>query len=96
MVTHPELDDRGKLEPAPDCWAVVLEEVEDRPRSMIETVKAVRGVLSCGLKEAYDIVKSAPTTVVYRQTETAAGEIAMALETAGALVRVEGIFEVAA
>ena len=65
---------------------VVLTVVGDKK---INVIKAVREVTNLGLKEAKDLVESAPAPVVTAVTKEAAAEAKAALEAAGAKVEVK-------
>jgi len=62
---------------------VVLEDVGDKK---IEVIKAVRKLSSLGLKEAKDLVESAPTTVLEAVPKDMAENAQSELESAGASV----------
>jgi large subunit ribosomal protein L7/L12 len=65
---------------------VVLKGVGD---NKINVIKEVRKITNLGLKEAKDLVESAPTTVVTGVSKEAAAEAKAALEAAGAAVEVK-------
>ena len=68
-------------------FTVVL---KDAGAQKIQVIKAVRGVdSSLGLKEAKDLVESAPATVKEGVTKEEAEEIKKALEEAGAGVEIK-------
>jgi len=56
---------------------------------MADAIKAVRAVTGLGLKEAKDMLESAPTTVLTRASEEDANEAKSKLEAAGLDVRIE-------
>ncbi len=65
---------------------VVLKGVGD---NKINVIKEVRKITNLGLKEAKDLVESAPTTVITGVSKEAAAEAKAALEAAGAAVEVK-------
>jgi large subunit ribosomal protein L7/L12 len=65
---------------------VVLKGVGD---NKINVIKEVRKITNLGLKEAKDLVESAPTTVIAGVSKEAAAEAKAALEAAGAAVEVK-------
>ena len=65
---------------------VVLKSVGD---NKINVIKEVRKITNLGLKEAKDLVESAPETVVAAVSKEAAAEAKAALEAAGAAVEVK-------
>ena len=65
---------------------VVLKEVGAKK---INVIKAVREVTSLGLKEAKDLVESAPTNIKEAVTKEEAAEIKAKFEEAGATVEVK-------
>ena len=65
---------------------VVLKEIGDKK---INVIKAVRSVTTLGLKEAKDLVESAPTNVKEAVGKDDAEAARVALEEAGAVVVVE-------
>jgi large subunit ribosomal protein L7/L12 len=65
---------------------VVLKEIGDKK---INVIKAVRSVTTLGLKEAKDLVESAPTNVKEAVGKEDADAAKAALEEAGAVVAVE-------
>ena len=68
-------------------FAVVI---KDAGAQKIQVIKAVREVLpSLGLKEAKDLVESAPATVKEDATKEEAEEMKKKLEAAGAVVEVK-------
>ena len=62
---------------------VIIKEVGPKK---IEVIKAVRKLTALGLKEAKDLVDSAPSTAMEGVGKDAAGEAKKALEEAGAVV----------
>ncbi len=66
-----------------DEFDVILEGVGDKK---IQVIKVVREVTSLGLKEAKDVVDSAPSTVKEAVSKTEAEEIKAKLEGQGATV----------
>jgi len=65
---------------------VVLQSIGDKK---INVIKAVRAVTSLGLKEAKELVESAPATVVTGVTKEAADEVKTQLEGEGATAEVK-------
>ena len=65
---------------------VILKEVGD---NKINVIKEVRKITNLGLKEAKDLVESAPAPVVTAVTKEAAAEAKAALEAAGAKVEIK-------
>ena len=66
-----------------DEFDVVLESAGDKK---IQVIKEVRGLTSLGLKEAKDLVESAPKAVLEKVDKAAAEKAKEALEGAGASV----------
>ena len=66
-----------------DEFDVVLESAGDKK---IQVIKEVRGLTSLGLKEAKDLVESAPKAVLEKVDKAAADKAKEALEGAGATV----------
>lgn len=72
----------------PTEFDVILESFGDRK---IQVIKAVREVVSgLGLKEAKDLVESAPTPILERLDRDAADTARIKLEAAGARVTLRG------
>jgi large subunit ribosomal protein L7/L12 len=69
-----------------DEFDVILESAGDKK---INVIKEVRALTSLGLKEAKDLVESAPKPVVEKVTKDAADKAKEALEGAGATVTVK-------
>src|SRR5919197_6631423 len=78
----------GEAAPAEekDEFDVVLESVGDKK---IQVIKEVRGLTSLGLKEAKELVESAPKPVLEKVDKAAADKAKEALEGAGATVTVK-------
>jgi large subunit ribosomal protein L7/L12 len=78
----------GGAEAAPeqDEFDVVLESAGDKK---IQVIKEVRGLTSLGLKEAKDLVDSAPKPVLEKVAKDAAEKAKASLEGAGATVTVK-------
>jgi large subunit ribosomal protein L7/L12 len=55
----------------------------------INVIKEVRALTSLGLKEAKDVVDSAPATIMEAVTKEAAEEAKAKLEEAGAVVEIK-------
>ncbi len=66
-----------------DEFTVVLTGIGDKK---IQVIKEVRAITSLGLKEAKDLVESAPTSVKEGVTKAEAEQIKAKLEEAGAIV----------
>ena len=66
-----------------DEFDVVLESAGDKK---IQVIKEVRGLTSLGLKEAKDLVESAPKAILEKVDKAAAEKAKEALEGAGATV----------
>jgi len=71
----------GEAAEEKDEFEVVLEGIGDKK---IQVIKVVREVTSLGLKEAKDVVDSAPSTVKEGVTKAEAEEIKAKLEAQGA------------
>jgi large subunit ribosomal protein L7/L12 len=69
-----------------DEFDVILEDAGDKK---IQVIKEVRTLTSLGLKEAKDLVESAPKAVVEKVNKEAADKAKEALEAAGAKVSVK-------
>ena len=69
-----------------DEFDVILESAGDKK---INVIKEVRALTSLGLKEAKELVESAPKPVVEKVTKDAAAKAKEALEGAGATVTVK-------
>ncbi|MFZ0548749.1 MAG: 50S ribosomal protein L7/L12 [Candidatus Promineifilaceae bacterium] len=65
---------------------VVLKEIGPKK---INVIKEVRALTSLGLKEAKDVVDSAPATIMEAITKEAAAEAKTKLEEAGAVVEIK-------
>ena len=73
----------AEAEEEKDSFDVILEAAGDKK---IQVIKEVRALTSLGLKEAKDLVESAPKTVLENATKEAAEKAKEALEGAGATV----------
>ncbi|WP_026531939.1 50S ribosomal protein L7/L12 [Arthrobacter sp. H41] len=73
----------AEVEEEKDSFDVVLEAAGDKK---IAVIKEVRALTSLGLKEAKDVVDSAPKAVLEGATKEAAEKAKEALEAAGATV----------
>jgi large subunit ribosomal protein L7/L12 len=71
---------------AQDEFDVILEAAGDKK---INVIKEVRALTSLGLKEAKDLVESAPKAILEKATKDAADKAKEALEAAGATVTVK-------
>jgi large subunit ribosomal protein L7/L12 len=69
-----------------DEFDVILESAGDKK---INVIKEVRALTSLGLKEAKDLVESAPKPILEKATKDAADKAKEALEAAGATVTVK-------
>ncbi|WP_405062164.1 50S ribosomal protein L7/L12 [Kribbella sp. NBC_01505] len=69
-----------------DEFDVVLESAGEKK---IQVIKEVRGLTSLGLKEAKDLVESAPKAILEKVDKAAAEKAKEALEGAGATVTVK-------
>lgn len=69
-----------------DEFDVILESAGDKK---IQVIKEVRALTSLGLKEAKDLVESAPKAIVEKVDKAAAEKAKEALEGAGATVSVK-------
>jgi large subunit ribosomal protein L7/L12 len=69
-----------------DSFDVILEAAGDKK---INVIKEVRALTSLGLKEAKDLVESAPKPILEGATKEAADKAKEALEAAGASVSVK-------
>ncbi len=69
-----------------DEFDVILEAAGEKK---IQVIKEVRSLTSLGLKEAKDLVDSAPSAVLEKATKEAAEKAKAALEGAGATVTVK-------
>jgi large subunit ribosomal protein L7/L12 len=76
----------GEDAAAQEEFDVVLEAAGDKK---INVIKEVRALTSLGLKEAKDLVESAPKPVLEKVTKDAADKAKEALEGAGATVSVK-------
>ena len=78
--------DAGAAEAEQDEFEVVLEAAGDKK---INVIKEVRALTSLGLKEAKDLVESAPKAILEKVDKAAAEKAKEALEGAGASVSVK-------
>jgi large subunit ribosomal protein L7/L12 len=65
---------------------VVIKEIGPKK---IEVIKTVRQLIALGLKEAKDLVDSAPSTVLEAVAKDAAEDAKAKLETAGAVIEIK-------
>jgi large subunit ribosomal protein L7/L12 len=72
--------------PTPTTFRVVLEEVD--PTKKISVIKAVRELTGIGLKEAKDLVETAPKVIKGNLAREEADRVKLLLERAGARVSV--------
>lgn len=82
----PAAGDAGAAEEEKTEFDVILEAAGDKK---IQVIKEVRGLTSLGLKEAKDLVDSAPKAVLEGATKEAADKAKESLEGAGATVTVK-------
>ena len=86
-VAGPAGSDGGEAATADkDAFEVVLTSVGDKKINVIKEVRAITGL---GLKEAKDMVESAPTTVKEDATKEEADGIKSKLEEVGATVEIK-------
>jgi large subunit ribosomal protein L7/L12 len=76
----------GEVVEEKDEFDVVLASFGDKK---VGVIKAVRSITGLGLKEAKDMVESAPTTVKEGASKTEAEELKKQLEEAGATVELK-------
>jgi large subunit ribosomal protein L7/L12 len=86
MVAGPAAGDGGEEAEEQTSFNVVLKDVGDKK---IQVIKAVRALTNLGLKEAKDLVESAPKPIKEGVSKEEAEEALKALEEAGATAAVE-------
>tara|TARA_B100000959_G_C14876821_1_gene580798 strand:+ start:624 stop:1001 length:378 start_codon:yes stop_codon:yes gene_type:complete len=86
VAVGPAGDAGGEEAAEKDAFEVVLAAVGDKK---INVIKEVRAIMGLGLKEAKDLVESAPATVKEDATKEEAEEIKGKLEEAGATVELK-------
>ena len=79
-------DAGGEVEAEKDEFDVVLANFGDKK---VGVIKAVRAITGLGLKEAKDMVESAPTTVKEAASKSESEELKKQLEEAGATVELK-------
>jgi large subunit ribosomal protein L7/L12 len=79
-------DAGGEVEAEKDEFDVVLANFGDKK---VGVIKAVRAITGLGLKEAKDMVESAPTTIKEAASKSEAEELKKQLEEAGATVELK-------
>lgn len=85
----------GAAAPVAEAAAPVEEQTEfdvilkDIGAKKINVIKAVRQVTNLGLKEAKDLVESAPATVLAAVTKEVAGNAKQVIEAEGAVVEIK-------
>ncbi len=85
----------GAAAPVAEAAAPVEEQTEfdvilkDVGAKKINVIKAVRTITNLGLKEAKDLVESAPATVLAAVTKEVAGNAKQVIETEGAVVEIK-------
>jgi len=84
MMAGPAGDDDGPAEQTE--FDVILESAGDKK---IQVIKAVREVTGLGLKEAKEVVDSAPKAVKEKASSDEANELKTKLEEAGAVVSIK-------
>jgi large subunit ribosomal protein L7/L12 len=67
-------------------FSVILKDIGPKK---INVIKAIRGITNLGLKEAKELVESAPATILEEVGKDAAEEGKKALEEAGAVVEIK-------
>ena len=82
----PAGDAGGEAAVEKDAFEVVLASIGEKKINVIKEVRAITGL---GLKEAKDLVESAPANVKEDATKEEAAEIKAKLEAAGATVEVK-------
>lgn len=85
-VTAPAAGGSDAAAEEKDSFDVVLSSIGE---SKISVIKEVRAITTLGLKEAKDLVESAPTAVKEGATKAEAEEIKKKLEEAGATVELK-------
>lgn len=78
--------DAGAAAPEQDEFDVILAGFGDKK---VGVIKAVRSITGLGLKEAKDMVESAPTTIKEAASKTEAEDLKKQLEEAGATVELK-------
>ena len=86
MMAAPAAGDAGAAAEEKTSFDVVLTNAGDKK---ISVIKEVRAVTNLGLKEAKDLVESAPKTVKEGVTKEEAEELKKKLEEAGAKVEIK-------
>ena len=86
VAADPAGDTGGEAAAEKDAFEVVLAAVGDKK---INVIKEVRAIMGLGLKEAKDLVESAPAAVKEDATKEEAEEIKGKLEEAGATVELK-------
>ena len=82
----PAGDAGGEAAAEKDAFEVVLASIGEKKINVIKEVRAITGL---GLKEAKDLVESAPANVKEDATKEEAAEIKVKLEEAGATVEIK-------
>jgi len=80
-VTAPEEEAEEQTE-----FNLILKEIGPKK---INVIKAIRGITSLGLKEAKELVESAPATILEEVSKDAVNEGKTQLEEAGAVVEIK-------
>ncbi|MBT7954792.1 MAG: 50S ribosomal protein L7/L12 [Rhodospirillaceae bacterium] len=86
VAAGPAGDAGGEAEAEKDTFEVVLAAIGEKKINVIKEVRAITGL---GLKEAKDLVESAPAAVKEDATKEEAAEIKGKLEEAGATVELK-------
>ena len=83
---HTSVSFGGEAAAEKDAFEVVLASIGEKKINVIKEVRAITGL---GLKEAKDLVESAPANVKEDATKEEAAEIKVKLEEAGATVEIK-------
>ena len=86
VAAGPAGDAGGAAAEEKDAFEVVLASIGEKKINVIKEVRAITGL---GLKEAKDLVESAPANVKEDATKEEAAEIKVKLEEAGATVEIK-------
>jgi len=86
VVAAPAAGGEAAAEEEQTAFDVILKEIGPKK---IEVIKAVRQLTSLGLKEAKDLVDSAPSTVMEAVAKESAEDAKSKLEAAGAVVEIK-------
>ncbi|MCT7985257.1 ribosomal protein L7/L12 [Laspinema sp. A4] len=86
-IDIPELEDSALLSVSPEFCNVILQFVP--PESKIATLKTVRTLTGLGLKEAKNLIESAPQIVLHQLPAAEAESAKLQLEQSGARVTLQ-------